>query len=117
KTNFTVTLQVRDNSTPQLNNSASVNIAVTLPPFPPTADAGGPYVVAVGEDLHLDGSGSFDVDMAQGDYITAYGWEINNQLPYDFNDGVTGRLAVVVGGYTVAGHTNVGLRVFDATSI
>lgn len=117
KTNFTVTLQVRDNATPQLNGSASVDIAVTLPPYPPTADAGGPYVLAVGEDLHLDGSGSFDIDMAQGDYITAYDWEINNHLPYDFNDGIIGQLATVTAAYAAAGRTNVALRVLDATSI
>ena len=31
--------------------------------FPPTADAGGPYTIAEGEALTLDGSGSFDPDL------------------------------------------------------
>lgn len=112
-----VTLQVRDNATPQLNDSASVLVNVSIPPFPPTADAGGPYVAAVGEDIKLDGSGSFDVDEAQGDFIQSWDWEVDFVTPLDFDDGVTGRVATVVGGFPTAGQRSIGLRVRDATSI
>jgi RHS repeat-associated protein len=116
-TNYTITLQVRDNSTPQLNDTASIEVFTTIPPYPPTADAGGPYLACVGQDVHLDGSGSFDVDGASGDYIQAWDWEVRGGAPYDFNDGVTGAHAVITNGYPTAGHYDVGLRVKDATSI
>ncbi len=112
-----VTLQVRDNATPQLNDNAAIEIRTTLPPYPPTADAGGPYLACVGQDVHLDGSGSFDVDGAQGDYIQSWNWEVDGLTPYDFNDGVTGAHAVIRNGYPAAGQYNVGLLVRDATSI
>ncbi|MBK9140287.1 MAG: PKD domain-containing protein [Verrucomicrobia bacterium] len=112
-----VTLQVRDNNVPVLTDIASVEVRTTIPPFPPTADAGGPYVVAVGEDLQLDGSGSFDVDAAAGDYLTAWDWEVDFEMPLDFDDGVTGEKAVLAGGFATAGLHRIGLRVSDATSI
>ncbi|HLH56260.1 MAG TPA: PKD domain-containing protein [Verrucomicrobiae bacterium] len=112
-----VTLQVRDNGNPQLSSTASVEIHTTVPPHPPFADAGGPYVVCVGQDVHLDGSGSFDVDAATGDYIQSYAWETDFQMPLDFNDGVFGVQAVLTNGFATAGQRSVGLRVTDATSI
>lgn len=112
-----VTLQVRDNGNPQLSSTASVEIHTTIPPHPPFADAGGPYVVCVGQDVHLDGSGSFDVDAALGDYIQSYAWETDFQQPLDFNDGVFGLQAVLTNGFATAGQHSVGLRVTDATSI
>ena len=112
-----VTLQVRDNSTPQLNDTASIEVFTTIPPYPPTADAGGPYIACVGQDVHLDGSGSFDVDGAQGDYIQSWDWEVDAAVPYDFNDGVTGAHAVITNGFATAGQHNIGLLVKDATSI
>jgi RHS repeat-associated protein len=112
-----VTLQVRDNNVPVLTDIASVEVRTTIPPFPPTADAGGPYVLAVGEDLALDGSGSFDVDAAAGDYISAWDWEVDFEMPLDFDDGVTGEKAVLAGGFATAGQHRIGLRVSDATAI
>lgn len=112
-----VTLQVRDNASPQLNGTASVIVRTTIPPYPPTADAGGPYVAAVGEDIKLNGSGSFDVDEAHGDFIRAWDWEMDFAVPLDFDDGVTGRMATIVGGLPTAGQRSLALRVTDATSI
>ena len=112
-----VTLQVRDNGTPQLSSTASIEVRATLPPYPPTPDAGGPYLACAGETIHLDGSGSFDVDAAQGDYIQSYDWEISFQMPLDFNDGVTGAHAVITNGFATSGQHRIGLRVKDATSI
>ena len=112
-----VHLQVRDNSTPQLNDVASIEVFTTIPPYPPTADAGGPYIACVGQDVHLDGSGSFDVDGAQGDYIQSWDWEVDAAVPYDFNDGVTGAHATITNGFATAGQHNIGLLVKDATSI
>ena len=113
----TVLLEVLDNHTPQLNSVASVTIDTTIPPYPPTADAGGPYVACAGEDVHLDGSGSFCVDAANGNFIQAYDWEVNYQVPVTFNQGVSGVYAVVTNGYPVAGAYTIGLQVENANSI
>ena len=112
-----VTLQVRDNGTPVLTDIASIEVRTTIPPFPPTADAGGPYVVAVGEDLPLNGAGSFDVDEGAGDYLTAWDWEVDFVMPLDFDDDITGAEPVLAGGFATPGQHRLGLRVSDATSL
>jgi hypothetical protein len=43
---------------------------------PPVANAGGPYVIDLGDSVTLDGSGSHDPDA--GDYIVSYKWDLNN---------------------------------------
>jgi WD40 repeat protein len=52
---------------------------------PPLADVGGPYTIAEGSVLALDGSGSFDFD---GDPIT-YQWNINNRNTWNDVTGVS----------------------------
>ncbi|MDH3704976.1 MAG: right-handed parallel beta-helix repeat-containing protein [Acidimicrobiia bacterium] len=51
---------------------------------PPVADAGGPYTIAEGGDLVLDGSGTTDPD---GDTLT-YEWDLDNDGSYDDATGV-----------------------------
>lgn len=113
----TVSLQVRDNGSPQLSDVASVVVRTTMPPYPPTADAGGPYVACVGQDIHLDASGSFCVDAAAGNFIQSYDWEVDFEMPLDFNDGVTGMRVVLTNGFATSGQHRVGLRVRNANSI
>jgi RHS repeat-associated protein len=110
-----VSLQVRDNNSPQLTDTDSIEVRIGTSPFRPVADAAGPYVAAVGEDLHLDGSGSFDVDAAQGDFIRAWDWETDFDPPLDFDD-VSGQRAVLTGGFAAAGQHAIGLRVTDSTA-
>jgi parallel beta-helix repeat protein len=43
---------------------------------PPTSDAGGPYSVILGNTAIFDGSGSYDPDVATGDSIVSYEWDI-----------------------------------------
>ena len=112
----TVWLQVRDNSTPQLSDAASVVVLTTIPPYPPVADAGGPYVACVGQDVHLDGSASFTVDAAAGNFIQSWGWEVSFQAPFQFNDA-TGEYAVLTNGFATAGQHRIGLRVKNANSL
>ncbi len=112
----TVWLQVRDNGTPQLSDSASVVVRTTIPPYPPAADAGGPYVVCAGQSLHLDGSGSFTVDAAAGNFLQSYEWETAFQNPLQFKDA-TGVRPVITNGFATAGQYRVGLRVKNANSL
>ncbi len=49
---------------------------------PPVADADGPYVGDVGEPVSLDGSGSFDPDLAP-DQIVSYAWDLDNDGQFD----------------------------------
>ena len=113
----TVLLQVLDNGTPQLSDVSSIIEETTVPPYPPTADAGGPYVACAGQDVHLDGSGSFCVDAAAGNFIQSYQWEVNYQVPVTFNQGVSGVKAVVTNGYPIAGNYTIGLEVKNANSL
>ncbi|HTJ01007.1 MAG TPA: PKD domain-containing protein [Dongiaceae bacterium] len=113
----TVTLQVRDNNDPPLLDTASVVVQTTVPPYPPTADTGGPYVACVGQDVHLDGSGSFCVDASSGNFIRSWDWEVNYQVPVTFDQGVSGERAVITNGYSVSGAHQIGLRVINANSI
>ncbi len=113
----TVLLQVLDNGTPQLADVASVVVQTTIPPYPPTADAGGPYVACAGQDVHLNASGSFCVDASAGNFIQSYDWEVYYQVPVTFNQGVTGVQAVVTNGYPVAGAYTIGLQVKNANSL
>lgn len=55
-----------------VSNTATVNIAIKLINDKPTANPGGPYVLAPGTDLILNGAGSVDPD---GDPLT-YRWDI-----------------------------------------
>jgi WD40 repeat protein len=84
---------------------------------PPTANAGGPYTIAEGDGLTLDGSASYDFD---GDPITSYQWDINyngtwtqvtgvsptvswaqlQSYGVDDNGGYSVRLRVTAGGET-----------------
>ena len=113
----TVLLQVLDNGTPQLSGVSSVVVQTTVPPYPPTADAGGPYVACAGQDVHLDGSGSFCVDAAAGNFIQSYQWEVNYEVPVTFDQGVSGVQAVITNGYPVAGTYTIGLEVKNANSL
>jgi hypothetical protein len=53
-----------------------------VPPGP-TADAGGPYAVQIGDDITLDGSGSF------GFSIDSYDWDLDFDGAFDDAAGVT----------------------------
>jgi RHS repeat-associated protein len=111
---YTVSLRVGDDQDPQNFDVATATIHITIPPHPPTSVPGGPYVAAVGEPVALDGTGSFDIDAAQGDSITRFGWETDFQNPRDFDDALGARPTGV--SFPSAGTFNVGLRVTDNTT-
>jgi hypothetical protein len=51
---------------------------------PPVADAGGPYRIDAGQDLTLDARLSTDPDVAAGDGLVAYAWDLNSDGVYDW---------------------------------
>jgi PKD repeat protein len=51
---------------------------------PPNAVAGGPYVLALGEEVRLDGSASTEADAACGDAIVSFGWDVGDDGVVDF---------------------------------
>lgn len=112
---YTVSLRVLDNNAPQQADVTSIEVLVSIPPHPPTADAGGPYIAAAGEPIILDGSGSFDIDTDFGDGIRSWDWEIDFVFPLDFDDGVRGETAVLAAGLPEPGQYDIGLRVTDST--
>lgn len=76
------------------------------------ADAGGPYVIAAGETLTLDASGSWNPD-----YITSYSWDLDNDGIYETDGG--GPLCVLSYAYLaslgldVGGPYDIRLKVTD----
>jgi PKD domain len=113
---YPVSLKVTDNSTPTpLIGSDTIKIRITVPPHPPTANAGGPYWVCTNKTLQLDGSKSYDSDASYGDSITAWNWELNMVAPYDFLEAAGASPAFV---WTYGnGIKNIGLRVTDNSAV
>lgn len=56
---------------------------------PPVADPGGPYQLADGDPLTLDGSGSSDPDSACNDAIVTYAWDLDGDGEFDDAQGAT----------------------------
>ena len=86
-----VTLRVTDDNVPARFDTDIVNVEITIPPHPPTADAGGPYLMCTAEEFLLDGSSSFDIDAGDSetgqppfDALTSYEWELDGISPFDF---------------------------------
>ena len=70
--------------------------------WPPVADAGGPYMGKIGEDITFDGSGSYDAD----DNILSYSW--------NFGDGSSGEGVNPKHHYSHEGKFTARLTVTDA---
>ncbi len=118
-----INLRVTDDAVPPVTTSDVVVLDLTIPPHAPTADAGGPYQVCAGDQLTVDGSGSFDIDEGtneadqdppvpplENDTITMYEWELDGVSPFDYGEamGVTADVT-----YNTVGVQNIGLRVTD----
>jgi PKD repeat protein len=101
---YTVTLTVTDDDGGVGVDSLVVTVAQGN--RPPVAEAGGPYTVAEGSSLTVDGTGSTDPD---GDTLT-YAWDLDNDGGFD--DAVTAMASV---SFPDNGTFTVGLRVSDGT--
>lgn len=125
---YTVTLKVTDDVSPTaLTATIQQVINITVPPHPPVANAGGPYMVSLcpTDSLTLDGSKSFDPDQGNcsgtncsPDHITAWDWGLNQQHLNDFNDkhgSMVTLSAADIATYFTAGLNSAALRVTDNT--
>jgi hypothetical protein len=82
-----------------------VKLSSEVPPIPPIAVAGGPYLVQIDYSVDLDGSTSYDPDGT----IVTYDW--------NFGDNTTGTGAVVAHTYSAVGIYSVELTVTDDSSV
>jgi len=83
-------------------------VNITGPGYhPPVADAGGPYSGRAGQEIALDGSGSYDPDEWMGDSVVLYEWSVAGSGFY-----TTSAPTLAFSG-TVAGTFPVALRVQD----
>ncbi|HPM81747.1 MAG TPA: PKD domain-containing protein [Candidatus Anammoximicrobium sp.] len=82
---YTAALRVTDDNTPAKTDLATQVINVNQGNRAPVADADGPYILAVGEDLVLDGSGSSDPDASCGDSIVRYEWDFDRDGSYEYS--------------------------------
>jgi hypothetical protein len=65
-----------------------ITMAQSIPNEPPLAEAGGPYMIDVGDDLLLDGSVSSDPNTGAGDSIVSYEWDLDDDGQFDDATGV-----------------------------
>ena len=82
---YPVTLRVTDNNYPPQTATTTIQVLVTIPPVPPTANANGPYTFCPGKSWFLDGSKSVNPDDGKhepgcpGDFIKSYAWDLHGQ--------------------------------------
>jgi hypothetical protein len=121
--NYVATLRVTDDSATPLTATATVTVIVSTPPLAPTANAGGPYnFCPATQPWRLDGSKSVNPDDGQhelnkpGDFIKAYGWEINGDATFNDATGVQPDATAQLTALGVGSHL-IQLKVTDNTSI
>lgn len=110
----TIRLRVTDEN--GVEDITTIDIIVDQGNVAPSANAGGPYVLDLGGDLQLDGSGSTDTNIPAGDSIVSYLWDLDGDGQFDDATGVTplitsAQLAAL--GLDTLGTYDVSLRVED----
>src|SRR5690606_964728 len=111
--------RVTDDSATPLVDVVELTIDVASTSLKPTAVAGGPYLFCP-QDTHwwLDGSRSVNPDDGQSapgatpDSITAYAWDLNNDLDFSDSTGAVINAAAQLQALGVGDHV-VRLRVTD----
>lgn len=116
-----IILRVTDDADPPVTATDVVILDISVPPFAPTANAGGPYLICVGDELMVDGSASFDIDEGNSeagasdtDRITNYEWELDGVSPFDYGEA-TGETATWT--FDTVGVKSIGLRVTDNSAL
>ncbi len=116
---FGVPVQVGLRVTDSIGNSGTTTIAMVVDQGnqAPVSNPGGPYAIAVGENVTLDGRGSSDPNAACGDRIVRYDWDFNNDGSFEFGSDNNGQQAVtwaqLPANMRQAGNYSVALRVRD----
>jgi len=128
-----VRLRVTDDNVPPLTAISTVSITITSPPFPPSANAGGPYSICPQSaylPFYLNGTGSSNPDNGQTDgtpgavpdSIKEYAWDLLGTGSYS-TYGPTQAQPRVDDFYTTKGLLGsgttvlIGLRVTDNTHL
>ncbi len=65
--------------------TTTVDLNVNAGNRDPVANAGGTYTIVVGDNLALTGAASSEPDVACGDAIARYEWDLNADGSYEFN--------------------------------
>jgi hypothetical protein len=94
---YVVTLTVVDDSDPALTDSDTAIVHITAPPYPPVADANGPYTLYPCWLVTLDGSASYDPNgelypdpsHPWHGYLVSWEWDLDNDGEYDDATGET----------------------------
>lgn len=94
---YVVTLTVVDDSSPPLSDTDTATVHITVPPWPPVADADGPYTVYPCWPVTLNGSGSYDPNgelypdpsHPWHGWIISWEWDLDNDGEYDDATGET----------------------------
>ena len=85
---YPIALKVKDDSEFELWCEEPSRTLVEIGNHDPVADADGPYEACMGQEITLDGSGSYDPDEPVGDSIVSYEWDLDNDGDYDDGVGV-----------------------------
>ncbi len=102
--NYTIYFKVKDNEgewSTEASTSLSVLQNTTIPNDPPVANANGPYLGLVNQNISFNGSLSFDPN----EHELFYHW--------DFGDGTTGEGVLIKHKYNSPGNYSVELTVTD----
>ena len=110
---FAATLTVTDNGAPPKTATATVQVLVSQGNLAPVARPGGPYTVALGGSLTLDGSASADPNAACGDAIVQWAWDLTSDGTYEKTGSTSLLLAGDIAALGVGVHT-LTLRVTDS---
>jgi len=122
--NYQVRLRVTDNFGVGTTASTIITVEVSIPPLPPTANAGGPYnFCATSQPWFLDGSKSVNPDegvkapgcpSCPGDTIQSYLWDLNNDGTYGDTSGKTPNVTSYFTGRGIGSYL-IRLKVTDTT--
>jgi hypothetical protein len=78
-------------------------VDITAPEYlPPVADPGGPYSGRIGQEIVLDGSGSYDPDGGMDDAVVLYEWDVADGRLYTTTEPTLAYTWTVSGTFAVA---------------